>query len=57
MEGAGFDVGFATDRAPRDPAANPYRIRRVTIFPSTNLWGLTWKIQPWYPAYQDWKRR
>jgi peptidoglycan/xylan/chitin deacetylase (PgdA/CDA1 family) len=53
---AGFEAAFATDRAPRDHAENLYTLRRVVIFPRTNVWELLWKVQPWYPAYQDWKR-
>ena len=53
---AGFTAAFATDRAPRDHAGNLYRLRRVVIFPRTNVWELLWKVQRWYPAYQDWKR-
>jgi peptidoglycan/xylan/chitin deacetylase (PgdA/CDA1 family) len=54
---AGFEAAFATDRAPRDQAENLFRIRRVVIFPRTNVWELLWKVRKWYPAYQDWKRR
>jgi peptidoglycan/xylan/chitin deacetylase (PgdA/CDA1 family) len=54
---AGFEAAFATDRAPRDHEENLFRIRRVVVFPRTNAWELFWKMQAWYPAYQDWKRR
>jgi peptidoglycan/xylan/chitin deacetylase (PgdA/CDA1 family) len=54
---AGFDVAFATDRAPRDHSENLFRVRRVVIFPRTNSWQLFTKVQRWYPAYQDLKRR
>jgi peptidoglycan/xylan/chitin deacetylase (PgdA/CDA1 family) len=53
---AGFTAAFATDRAPRQHSANLYRLRRVVVFPRTNVWELWCKVQPWYPAYQDWKR-
>lgn len=54
---AGFEAGFATDRAPRDHAADLFCLRRVVIFPRTNIWEILWKVQKWYPVYQDWKRR
>lgn len=54
---AGFDAAFVTDRGRRNHAENLYHLRRVVIFPRTNLWELLWKVQRWYPAYQDWKRR
>ena len=57
VQEAGFEAAYVTDRAPRDQSANPFRIRRVVIFPNTNVWGVWWKVQPWYPVYQDWKRR
>ncbi|MFA5975345.1 MAG: polysaccharide deacetylase family protein [Elusimicrobiota bacterium] len=53
---AGYEVAFATDRAPRDHAANLYRLRRTVIFPRNTAWEVLWKAQRWYPAYQDWKR-
>lgn len=53
---AGFEAAFATDRAPRDHAENPYRIRRVVVFPKNSAWDIWKKVQPWYPAYQDWRR-
>jgi len=52
---AGFEAAFATDHAPRDHAANLYRLRRVVVFPRTTSWEILWKIQRWYPLYQDWK--
>ena len=30
--------------------------RHEFVFPRTSVWELLWKVQPWYPAYQDWKR-
>lgn len=54
---AGYEAAFATDRAPRDHAENLYRLRRVVVFPRNNVWEILWKVQKWYPAYQDWKRR
>ncbi len=54
---AGFEAGFATDNAPRAHNENLFRIRRVVIFPGTNIWNLSWKVQHWYPYYQDWMRR
>ncbi len=54
---AGFEAAFATDRAPRNHAASPYRIRRVVVFPKNSAWDIWKKIQPWYPAYQDRRRR
>jgi peptidoglycan/xylan/chitin deacetylase (PgdA/CDA1 family) len=54
---AGFEAAFATDHAPRDHAANPFRLRRTVVFPRNNVWEILWKVQRWYPAYQDWKRR
>jgi peptidoglycan/xylan/chitin deacetylase (PgdA/CDA1 family) len=56
VEQAGFTAAFATDRAPRDHAQNRFRLRRVVIFPQTNLWQLLWKVQRWYPLYQDWQK-
>lgn len=56
VQEAGFEAAFATDRAPRHHEENLFRLRRVVIFPRTNAWELFWKIQTWYPAYQDWKR-
>jgi peptidoglycan/xylan/chitin deacetylase (PgdA/CDA1 family) len=57
VQEAGFEAAYATDRAPRDQTENLFRIRRVVVFPRTNIWGIWWKVQPWYPVYQDWKRR
>ncbi len=54
---AGFEAAFATDNAPQDHAANLYRLRRTVVFPRNNVWEILWKVQRWYPAYQDWKRR
>jgi peptidoglycan/xylan/chitin deacetylase (PgdA/CDA1 family) len=54
---AGFEAAFATDRAPQNHATNLFALRRVVIFPRTSIWQLLWKVQPWYPAYQDYKRR
>jgi len=53
---SGFEAAFATDRAPADHAENPYRIRRVVIFPRNTVWEILVKAQAWYPAYQEWKR-
>jgi peptidoglycan/xylan/chitin deacetylase (PgdA/CDA1 family) len=53
---AGFAAAFATDNAPRDHDANLFRLRRSVVFPRTNVWEILWKVQRWYPAYQDWKR-
>jgi peptidoglycan/xylan/chitin deacetylase (PgdA/CDA1 family) len=53
---AGFEAAFATDNAPRDHAINLFRLRRSVVFPRNNVWEILWKVQPWYPAYQDWKR-
>jgi peptidoglycan/xylan/chitin deacetylase (PgdA/CDA1 family) len=57
VQEAGFEAAYATDRAPRDQTENLFCIRRVVVFPRTNVWGIWWKVQPWYPAYQDWNRR
>ena len=54
---AGFEAAFSTDDAPRDHAVNLFRLRRTVVFPRNNAWEILWKVQPWYPAYQDWKRR
>ena len=54
---AGYEAAFVTDRGRRDHAANLFRLRRVVIFPRTNRWELLWKVQGWYPRYQDWKRK
>jgi peptidoglycan/xylan/chitin deacetylase (PgdA/CDA1 family) len=54
---AGFDVAFATDRASADHQENLFRLRRIVVFPRNTLWEILMKVQPWYPAYQDWKRR
>jgi len=54
---AGFEAAFATDHAPADHLANRYRMRRAVIFPRNTVWEILVKAQPWYPAYQDWKRR
>jgi peptidoglycan/xylan/chitin deacetylase (PgdA/CDA1 family) len=56
VQKAGFEAAFSTDRAPRDHILDLYRLRRVVIFPRTNAWELLWKVQTWYPAYQDMKR-
>ncbi len=56
VEEAGFDVGFSTDRAPRDHNENRYRVRRAVVFPRNSAWEILWKAQKWYPAYQDFKR-
>ena len=54
---AGFDLAFATDRAPANHADNLFRLRRVVVFPRNTAWEILMKVQTWYPAYQDWKRR
>jgi peptidoglycan/xylan/chitin deacetylase (PgdA/CDA1 family) len=54
---AGFEAAFATDQASPDHSQNPFRIRRVVVFPRNTLWEIFMKAQKWYPAYQDWKRR
>src|SRR5436305_1263896 len=54
---AGYEAAFATDRASPDHAANLFALRRVVVFPSTNVWQLLWKVQTWYPAYQDLRRK
>lgn len=54
---AGFAAAFATDRAPKNHADNLFRLRRVVVFPRTNAWEVLWKVQRWYPAYQNFKRR
>jgi peptidoglycan/xylan/chitin deacetylase (PgdA/CDA1 family) len=54
---AGFEAAFATDRASRDHSENPFRLRRAVVFPRNTVWNVLWKAQPWYPAYQDFKRR
>jgi hypothetical protein len=53
---AGFELAVATDRASWKQDANRFRIRRVTIFPSTSLFQFWMKLQPWYPRYKDWKQ-
>ena len=53
---AGFEAAFATDHAPRDHAANLYRLRRTVVFPRNTAWEILWKVQRWYPAYQDLKK-
>lgn len=57
VQEAGYSLAFATDRASPDHRENPYRVRRVVIFPRNNSWEILWKVQSWYPRYQDWKRR
>ncbi len=57
VQQAGFAAAFATDRAPASHAGHLFHLRRVVIFPRTNIWEVIWKVQGWYPAYQDWKRR
>jgi peptidoglycan/xylan/chitin deacetylase (PgdA/CDA1 family) len=57
VQEAGYFAGFATDRAPRDHILNPYRLRRVVVFPKTNALQLLWKVQQFYPAYQDFRRK
>lgn len=54
---AGYKAAFATDRAPQDHSENPFRIRRVGVFPNNTPAEILWKVMPFYPAYQDWKRR
>jgi len=54
---AGYAAAFATDRALRNHVDNIYRIRRAVVFPKNAAPDILHKIQPWYPAYQDWKRR
>ena len=54
---AGFEAAFATDRAPVDHAEQLYHLRRAVIFPRNTTWEVLVKAQPWYSAYQDWKRR
>ncbi len=56
VKAAGFKAGFACDRAPRDHASDLFTLRRVVVFPRTTVWEVLWKVQRWYPAYQDWKR-
>jgi len=55
VRGTGFHAAFATDRAPREHDKHLFHLRRVVIFPRTNVWEILWKVQQWYPAYQDWK--
>ena len=54
---AGFEAAFATDNASKDHTSTLYRLRRVVVFPRNTVREILWKVQPWYPAYQDWKRR
>jgi peptidoglycan/xylan/chitin deacetylase (PgdA/CDA1 family) len=54
---AGFDAGFACDRAPQDHLTDRFALRRVVVFPRNSVWEILWKVQRGYPAYQDWKRR
>jgi len=54
---AGFEAGFACDQAPRDHSSDFFTLRRVVVFPRNTVWEILWKVQRWYPAYQDWKRR
>ncbi len=54
---AGYQGAFVTDHGRRNHAENVFRLRRVVVFPRTNGWELLWKVQGWYPAYQDWKKR
>ncbi len=53
---AGFEAAFATDHAPQDHSENLYRLRRTVVFPKNTIGQILIKVQPWYPAYQDWKR-
>ncbi len=53
----GFEMAFATDRASRDHAENVYRVRRAVVFPRNTAWNILWKVQPWYPKYQDRRRQ
>lgn len=53
----GFELAFATDRAPRKHEENLYRLRRAVVFPRNTAWNILWKVQSWYPAYQDRRRR
>jgi len=57
VQAAGFRAAFATDRAPREHDNHLFHLRRVVVFPRTNVWEILWKVQRWYPAYQDFKRR
>lgn len=54
---AGYAAAYATDRASKDHVDNILRIRRAVVFPKNGVLDLLHKIQPWYPWYQDWKRR
>jgi peptidoglycan/xylan/chitin deacetylase (PgdA/CDA1 family) len=54
---AGYTAGYATDHAPARHEQNPFRVRRIVIFPKTTALQLAWKVQRWFPVYQDWKRR
>ena len=54
---AGIEAAFATDHAPADHSTNRYRLRRVVVFPRNTVWEMVIKVQRWYPAYQEWKRR
>ena len=53
---AGFHAAFATDRAPQEHDNHLFHLRRVVIFPRTTVWEILWKVQRWYPRYQDWKK-
>lgn len=57
VQAAGFRAAFATDRAPREHENHLFHLRRVVIFPRTNVWEALWKVQRWYPTYQDWRRK
>ncbi len=54
---AGFNAAFATDHAPRDHSADLYWLRRAVVFPRNSIFEILCKVQPWYPHYQDWKRK
>ena len=54
---AGYEAAFVTDRGPRDHSVDSFRLRRVVVFPRNTLWEILCKVQRWYPAYQDWKRK
>jgi peptidoglycan/xylan/chitin deacetylase (PgdA/CDA1 family) len=53
---AGYQAAFSCDRAPANNAENLYKIRRIVMFPRNTVPETLIKVQPWYPAYQDFKR-
>ena len=56
-ERAGYAFGVASDSGPSRIGEDLFEIRRVQVFPRTDLWGFWRKTSGWYTGYRALKRR